>query len=296
MPVAAVALAATSFAAGATAFAAATTLAGSIAAGAMMVGSALSIVGTVTGNAKLAKIGGVLAIAGGLGTMAVNATAEAAAGGAADSMASTGGQMGDAGASAAAGGAAEGLAGSAGELANAATSGVEMGAVDLGGTQSYALEQMAPGVQEAGNSTGMLSQAQAHAAPSSAAAAAAPEAGMLSPTGAAGTEVGQAVNINTTAAGTEVGQAANTNWLSAEGGAGYANGMAADAIKDPGMMAKFEAWTKANPQTAKLLMEGGKGMLGSLVNSPKDQAMIDYYRANADQIKRRAMWGSGRIA
>ena len=44
-----------------------------IAAGAMVAGGVMSGVGAVTGNKKLMKIGGVLALAGGLGSMAASA-------------------------------------------------------------------------------------------------------------------------------------------------------------------------------------------------------------------------------
>lgn len=54
------------FAAG-SAFAAATTTLGAIMAGMSFAGSALSLVGTISGNAKLSKIGGMLGLAGGLG-------------------------------------------------------------------------------------------------------------------------------------------------------------------------------------------------------------------------------------
>jgi hypothetical protein len=294
MPVAAVALAATSFAAGATAFAAATTLAGSIAAGAMMVGGALTIVGTVTSNAKLAKIGGVLSLAGGLGTLAVNAAAEAgkaAVGEVAADAAS--GVATDAAASAATTGV------EAGNLA-----GVETAAVDLGGTEQFALNEVGGGASSSLSSPMPMTDVQAQGMLNSQVAGPAPlpDAAAIPTTGAADTAVGQAAQTNAgQAAQTNANAAAQTDalnggWVSAEGGAGYNAGMAVDAIKDPGMFAKFEAWSKANPATAKLLMEGGKGMLGALATSPKDQAMIDYYKANADQIKRKTLWGSGRIA
>ena len=48
-------------------------LASQIAGGAMMAGGVLSGVGAVTGNKKLMKVGGVLALAGGVGNMAANA-------------------------------------------------------------------------------------------------------------------------------------------------------------------------------------------------------------------------------
>jgi len=49
-------------------------LASQIAGGVMMAGGVLSGVGAVTGNKKLAKIGGVLSLAGGIGSLAIGAT------------------------------------------------------------------------------------------------------------------------------------------------------------------------------------------------------------------------------
>jgi len=51
-----------------------TTMASQLAGGAMMAGGVLNGVGTVTGNKKLTKIGGVLSLAGGLGGAAVSGT------------------------------------------------------------------------------------------------------------------------------------------------------------------------------------------------------------------------------
>ena len=90
MPVAVVALAAGSFAAGVTAFAAATTLTGMVAAGAVIAGSALTIIGTVTGNQKLAKIGGIIGLAGGIASIANSAmNAASTAGTASTDLATT---------------------------------------------------------------------------------------------------------------------------------------------------------------------------------------------------------------
>ena len=57
-------------------------LATQIAGGVMMAGGVLSGVGAVTGNKKLAKIGGVLSLAGGVGALASNALNAAGTGGA----------------------------------------------------------------------------------------------------------------------------------------------------------------------------------------------------------------------
>ncbi len=59
-----------------------TSLATQIAGGVMMAGGVLSGVGAVTGNKKLAKIGGILSLAGGVGALASNALNAAGTGGA----------------------------------------------------------------------------------------------------------------------------------------------------------------------------------------------------------------------
>lgn len=74
MPVVVVAMAASSFAAGAAAVTAiGATMTSMVIGGAMMVGSALTIVGTITGNEKLAKIGGIISLVGGVAGLATGA-------------------------------------------------------------------------------------------------------------------------------------------------------------------------------------------------------------------------------
>lgn len=58
--------------AGAAALAAATTIAAEVMAGAMIAGAAMTAVGTLTGNAKLTKIGGVVGAVGGIGSAALS--------------------------------------------------------------------------------------------------------------------------------------------------------------------------------------------------------------------------------
>ncbi len=74
MPVVVIAMAASSFAAGAAAVTAiGASMTSMIIGGAMMVGSALTIVGTITGNEKLAKIGGMISLVGGVAGLATGA-------------------------------------------------------------------------------------------------------------------------------------------------------------------------------------------------------------------------------
>jgi hypothetical protein len=150
MPVAVVALAAGSFAAGAATFAAATTVAGMVAAGATMVGSALTAIGTVTGNQSLTKIGAVVGIAGGIGSWMSSpaAATDAAAGatGAGSGATDAASAAGSTGADAA--GSAGGVADALGNASEAASNAVTTSPVDLGGT-----------VAQTGGGSGMLDAA-----------------------------------------------------------------------------------------------------------------------------------------
>lgn len=71
---------------------------------------------------------------------------------------------------------------------------------------------------------------------------------------------------------------------------------------DPGTMQRMAAWAKANPELAKIALNAGGAAIGNLVPSSKDKTMMEAYRAQqahtAEQtaaLKRRALWGSGRI-
>lgn len=78
MPIAVLALAFGSFAAGAAMAAAATTLTAMVIGGALLAGGALTIIGTVTKSEKMTKIGGLLSLAGGVAAMAEGAFGAAA--------------------------------------------------------------------------------------------------------------------------------------------------------------------------------------------------------------------------
>lgn len=118
------------------AIAAGTATAATVMAGIGMIGTALSVVGMVTGNAGLAKIGGAMGLVGGIGGLAANAfsgagsaVAEGATSAMAEGAASTAGQtIGDNVAASLSTGAqaADGVAGSFGNML--ADSGVSSGA------------------------------------------------------------------------------------------------------------------------------------------------------------------------
>ena len=288
MPVVVVALAAGSFAAGATAFAAAAGMAGMVAAGATMVGAALTIVGTVTGNAKLAKIGAVIGIAGGLGTM-LTSGAEAAASTAAGAATDTAGTAANAAA-----GAASDAAGSAMQTVGIADPAAGITATGGGGmldAASSASASAAPAAASTGG--GMLDAVQ-------------PVAGNLTdPLAQATTSTTSAFD----AANTTAGQAVGGNAFDAGPSAFNPNAdmaMNPTAVPaDPGMLSRsvngMSAWAKANPELAKVALSAGGAALGNLMPSEKDKAMMEAYRQQAavtaqqaEALKRKAAWGSGR--
>lgn len=324
MPVAVVALAAGSMAAGATAFAAATTVAGMVAAGATVVGSALTIVGTVTGNQKLTKIGAIVGVAGSLGTMAVNAAASAEAAGSAAGTGTT-----EAGTNA---------------LADAAGNGVTTSAVDLGTDAAGAATDASTAAGTAAapaTGTNLTSSATNTAASTSTAApgslladatpAATPAAtsGTSATTDAisgAGDLASNAGKATMDTSGTEVAKTltqsqpfrtptaleqltstkpANGDYLAAlEGNNSSAMSAAAAAAPADGSLLSaatgyakdLQTWAKENPLLAKAALEGTSAFLKGVAPSVQDKAMMEAYRQQAETAKRRALWGSGRIA
>lgn len=118
-----------------------------IAAGAMVAGGVMSGVGAVTGNKKLMKIGGVLALAGGLGSMAASAFSgtSTVAGEAATAQPVAEGS---------AAGASEQLVGKLGgtatsEAFGATAEGMNSGALEIGKLGSGNLPDLGSGLQEA---------------------------------------------------------------------------------------------------------------------------------------------------
>lgn len=303
MPVAVIALAAGSFAAGVTAVAAATSVVGLVAAGATMVGAALTMVGTVTGNAKLTKIGAIVGIAGGIGTLATNMASGASA--------------------AATAGAESGVEAAAGGVADAAGSAAADVAADAAGTLPVAapggIEALGETAATAGNAAstggGMLD-----AATSSTAANAVSGStndllaqSLQDPTSAfnAGkTAAGQAAGNAFDAAGTTVGQSATVDAFKApdllhpasnSGGMLGAIESGSSAAGSPGFLSGVNAWAKANPELAKMALSGAGTAFGNLVPSSRDKAMMEAYKAqsaaSAQQTadaKRKALWGAGR--
>jgi hypothetical protein len=126
-----------------------------IAAGAMVAGGVMSGVGAVTGNKKLMKIGGVLALAGGLGSMAASAfsgTSSAVAEGSAAAQPVAEGS---------AAGASEQLVGKLGgtatsEAFGATAEGMNAAALDVSASAIPPVQNLGSGLQEAG---GIVSQA-----------------------------------------------------------------------------------------------------------------------------------------
>jgi hypothetical protein len=276
MPVAAVAMAAGSFAAGATAFAAATTTLGAIAAGATMIGSALTIIGTVTGNAKLAKIGGVLSIGGMVGTGLINHAAKNAA----------------ASAGAAEAGTALAEGGAVNEAAGIADAVADTGATGIAGAPTAGTDLAVDSMQSAGPMTDIQAQGLIDRVP---------------PT-VADTATGLQQQIGSDASNAMVAQAPNTLSTAGTGVEQSLQGSAFDPEMNKllrqqelvqqgqgGFFDKFGRWVKDNKELVQL---GGEGLkaVGALLPSDKAKAEAEYYKTKSEETRRRALWASGRTA
>lgn len=127
-----------------------------IAAGAMVAGGVMSGVGAVTGNKKLMKIGGVLALAGGLGSMAASAFSGTSSAVGAEAANAT--PVATEGAAA---GGAEQLVGKIGEVGGsevfgATSQGIDAGALSVDKLASANVPDLGGGVAQAsGNFTGV---------------------------------------------------------------------------------------------------------------------------------------------
>jgi len=287
MPVAAVALAATSFATAASAFAVSATLM----SGLTMVGSALSIVGTISGNSKLSALGGVLS----LGAGAAGGWGQAAAG---EAAAASGATVADAAQTAAAG---DALAGNL-----AATPGVTVGGAanlgsgmsQLGGadgtslfTQAKNAGQMPIATDVATADANLINGAQA---PQTFQQPIAPK-----PFGA---QAQQALTDATLNPGTmqtpttALGNGAFDGSMSRADALKAADGMATSQASGGSLMQQAMAWAQKNPELAKVALQTGGAFAGNLFPSDKDKQMAAYYKqATADQ-QRKALWAQGRTA
>jgi hypothetical protein len=129
----------------------------------------------------------------------------------------------------------------------------------------------------------------------------------------ANTAAGQAGAANVfNANATAVGQANNINAFSTGGGGmldsiesfpGAIDAAAGAGAASPGYLEAMQAWAKQNPELARMALSGVGAAAGQLVPSAKDKAMMEAYRqqaanqaAQTEAQKRRALWGSGRIA
>jgi hypothetical protein len=296
MPVVAIAAAASSFAAGAAMMTAAgATMSSMIIGGAMAVGGALTIVGTVTGNAKLTKIGGILGMVGfgaGLVTQTLPGMANAA-GAAAGTEAAA-----NAGAADAAGQATgqSGAANAAGAGADVATSGVETFAVETPTASTMPVGGAAP----RGMTDVQASAFAKQAAPNSLADVAnhAPMATNTSALNQQTLDPG-AMNVGTDAGGTMQASFSDAGFDAQNGfSPGWTGANSAQPIppSDPSMLSKLQTWAKENPQMAKMAWDGIGGLASNLVMSDKDKAMMEAYRQQVVEAKRRALWADGRMA
>ena len=290
MPVAAVALAASSFAAGAAAFTAATTIGGMVAAGATMVGSALSIVGTVTGNAKLSKIGGVLALGGMAGTAMINSSANAAA--------STAGAAAGEAATETAAAAVEGGA-ALNEAAQLSDAAIEAGSKTASGMADAASTAAASGAPSAGMEAVSTVAADS---PSSLLQSITGESTAAQPiTNVSATNPYSTGSINVSDAGaTQVGQAAEMTGLDPETVKLLRQQTIAQRGGEMGTSSSFldraSQWVKNNKEMAKLGTDVAGGLIGNLVPSDEQKARTELAKQQAELLRRRTLWAQGRTA
>lgn len=289
MPVVVVALAASSFAAGVTAFAAAATMGSMIAAGAVIAGSALTMIGAITGNQKLAMIGGILTLGGGLATAAMNSAGEATTEGV--TQAATEGAVDT----------ASNTAGNAVNSAGVTTSSVPAPSVDVSAVPDAAANNAAQTATDAAtaappqgmaNSVTDAAQAQAPASAQPFQASGTPFQANTDPLSAfnqnnvidkATFNPDGSINVNTGMPGM-VGSTTAGNPLQIVARALGPNG-------EPGFMTRAGQWVKDNKELAKI----GADFASGLMPSEAVKAQTDLARAQAETLRRRALWGSGHI-
>lgn len=314
MPVAVVALAAYSFVgAAAAATAVGATMATMVAAGAVMAGSALTVVGTITGNPKLTKIGAIVGLVGGVASLANSAmSAGEAAGSATSNVASDAPSTAASAATDAATNAAGDLAGSAVQTMPVTPPGTvePMGMLDAGAS--------GPVIQPVANAGG----AGAGAAPSASAPAA--SGGMLDaavPAQSATPYDAQAARSTFDSTQTAVGKSASLDAFQTNTGSALDSftpgaskvdafgglASAGNGLTDPSKLAELQNWVKQNPEMAKVAAGMVQGAAGALVPTPRDKAMMAYYnqqsavqKAQTDAqiaaMNRKVLWGSGRTS
>jgi hypothetical protein len=315
MPVIAVALAASSFiGAAAAATAVGASMATMVAAGAVMAGSAMTIVGTITGNAKLTKIGAIVGLVGGIGG-AIAGSMQAGATAAAESATDVAGEL------------AQGTATDA--ATSAAGDAIQTSAVDLGSDITSTAGSSAAGSASTSMATTGATSASG-AAPGSLLSAATPAGEQAASAGAnaaastttdvlsTGNVAQQAGQASMDAGSTAVGQSfknannllsgnadiAGGNYAGATDASGAfssasmpnmpADGSLLGAVK--GYATDMQAWAKANPLLAKAALEGTSALVKGMVPSEAEKAQMAAYKAQTETQKRRALWGSGRTA
>jgi len=289
MPVVVVALAAGSFAAGAAAIATATTLFATVAAGALMVGSALTIVGTVTGNQKLTKIGGYISLAGGVASLANGLAGAGAAGAGAENVAPvlsdtaadvTGTALTDAAGSVA----ADSVTGLAGDAANSTLSSGLMDAASAttaapGASLTSGVTDAATAAAEAGAQTaGTEAVTQAASTPF-----VTTDASPFAPSGASNAFTAPSSNSNGLLGGIEQFDHTSSFVPTEQGGI-------------QGYFDKAGSWIKNNKELAQIGANAVGGLAKGLVPSAQEKAQTDLLRQQAERERIRQLWRQGRIA
>lgn len=301
MPAVAIIGAIGSFVAGAgIALAAEATVAAMVVGGAMMVGAAMTVVGTITGNQKLAKWGTVLSVVGGIGALGLGAAgmltdaAASTATSTAPGVAANGSLTVDGAGLASETGDAVMNAANASEINNAAAGAAGSGAPAAAVPPPTPTPAPASGMVTAPTTnpdgTVLATDAPATAAANAPSAtppavSATPSAGL--PAGAGDTQMnpmGQGtgmLDMPTPGSVTNVAPPKIDDlW------AGYETTANGTKAPQPGLWKQFQSWYKDNPDLAKTLSSTVQGAATAM--SPMAGAQTDYIKANTNLARANA--------
>lgn len=308
MPVVAIVAAVGSFAAGAAIATAATATVGAmVVGGMMMVGAALTIVGTVTGNAKLTKIGGIVSLVGGVGALGLGMAGMLTTGASEAASAGVGAAAADAtsntiiSSDAVAGSIADQVGGgAAGYGADVVASALPTPAA-VSGVALDAAAPMVPGGMVSAPAAQVAADAGAGAVSDAAAGAAQmPVATDITPPQAGAPSAPAPMQGSGTASGVNTGAGGNTasgvntgtdGLTNADAAAGVNGGTVTGSNVGPGatssngnLFSQYEAWAAKNPnlnKTAGYIANSVGGMISGRNPTQMQEAQINLYAEQA---------------
>lgn len=308
MPIIPIIAAVGSFAAGAAIATAATATVGAmVVGGMMMVGAALTIVGTVTGNAKLTKIGGIVSLVGGVGALGLGMAGMLTTGASEAASAGVGAAAADAtsntiiSSDAVAGSIADQVGGgAAGYGADVVASALPTPAA-VSGVALDAAAPMVPGGMVSAPAAQVAADAGAGAVSDAAAGAAQmPVATDITPPQAGAPSAPAPMQGSGTASGVNTGAGGNTasgvntgtdGLTNADAAAGVNGGTVTGSNVGPGatssngnLFSQYEKWAAANPnlnKTAGYIANSVGGMISGRNPTQMQEAQINLYAEQA---------------